>query len=186
MSYRVSVRNENATALYHALMKVSDDNELKEKITSQYEKIKLLVKGNDSPTFTDYENYKGGTSSLTDFKGKYVYIDVWATWCGPCKAEIPYLKEIEEKYHDKNIEFVSISVDRKKQHDAWEKMIEDKELSGVQLFADNNFSSKFVVDYAIQGIPRFILIDPEGKIVHASAPRPSNPLLIELFDALNI
>ncbi len=65
-------------------------------------------------------------------------------------------------------------------------MIEEKELGGVQLFADNNFSSQFVVDPAIQGILRFILIDPEGKIISASAPRPSGPSLIEVFKELNI
>ena len=63
-----------------------------------------------SPSF-NYDNYAGGKTKLEDFKGKYVYIDVWATWCGPCRAEIPFLKKVEEKYHDKNITFVSISVD---------------------------------------------------------------------------
>lgn len=79
--------------------------------------LKALAKGNPSPGFTDYENYAGGTTSLDDLKGKYVYIDVWATWCGPCKAEIPFLKEVEEEYRDKNIEFVSISIDQDKDRD---------------------------------------------------------------------
>lgn len=74
-----------------------------------------------SPIFENFENIKGGTTSLKDLKGKYVYIDVWATWCGPCKAEIPHLKSLEEKYQGKNIVFVSISVDSKEDHDAWQK-----------------------------------------------------------------
>lgn len=145
-----------------------------------------LAKGSLSPKFSDYENHKGGKTSLDDLKGKYVYVDVWATWCGPCKNEIPFLKTVENKFHDKNIEFVSVSIDVQKDHDTWVKMVNDKELGGIQLFANNNWNSKFIKDYAISGIPRFILIDPEGNIVNANAPRPSNPKLIKLFEELKI
>lgn len=139
--------------------------------------------GKPSPTFT-YENHKGGMSSLADFKGKYVYIDVWATWCGPCLAEIPHLKKVEADYHDKNIVFVSISIDAKKDHEKWKNMVTQKQLGGEQLFADNDWNSKFVTDYAIQGIPRFILIDPNGNVLEADALRPSNPELRKKLDAL--
>jgi len=149
--------------------------------------------GSPSPVFEDFENFKGGTTSLSDLKGKYVYVDVWATWCGPCKREIPSLKEVESKYHGKNIEFVSISIDDErrsgtpeKAHEAWKTMVADKELSGIQLFSDKAWQSDFVKGYQITGIPRFILIDPNGNVVSADAPRPSNPKLIELFDKLKI
>jgi len=149
--------------------------------------------GMASPPFDNYENHKGGTTSLSDLKGKYVYVDVWATWCGPCKREIPSLQKVEEQYHDKNIEFVSISVDDarrsgtdEKAHTAWKKMVEDKKLGGIQLFSDKAWQSDFIQAYKITGIPRFLLIDPDGKIVSADAPRPSNPKLIELFNSLNI
>lgn len=146
----------------------------------------VLGKGEISPKFVAYENFKGGATSLEDLKGKYVYIDVWATWCGPCKAEIPFLKEVEKAYHGKNIEFVSISVDEAKAHEAWEQMVEEKELGGIQLFADNDWKSEFVQAYKINGIPRFILIDPQGNIVSADAPRPSSNDLKVLFDELKI
>jgi len=151
--------------------------------------------GKPSPEFNNYENYKGGTTSLKDLKGKYVYIDVWATWCGPCKVEIPALKNIEQEYHDKNIEFVSISVDNGRGYQnnsleaskaGWKKMIADKDMGGVQLFADKAWQSDFIKDYQINSIPRFILIDPEGKTVDANAPRPSDPKLKELFNSLSI
>jgi thiol-disulfide isomerase/thioredoxin len=138
-----------------------------------------------SPTF-DYENHSGGTTKTEDLAGKYVYVDVWATWCGPCIGEIPSLKKIEKQYHGKNIEFVSISIDNKPDHDKWKKMVDDKELGGVQLMADSAWQSKFVQDYKINGIPRFILIDPEGKIVSADAPRPSDKKLIETLEGLSI
>ena len=111
---------------------------------------------------------------------------MWATWCGPCLAEIPSLKKVEKTYHDKNIEFVSLSIDKKKDHDKWKKMVTEKELGGIQLIADNDSSSKFVQDYQIMGIPRFILIDPQGNIVNSNAPRPSDKKLITLFDELKI
>ena len=158
-----------------------------------------LAKGMTSPAFNNYKNYKGGTTSLSDLKGKYVYVDVWATWCGPCIAEIPSLKKVEKKYHGKNIEFVSISVDDGRGFKAetkelaleaskkgWRKMIADKDLGGIQLFSDKAWQSEFVQGYKINGIPRFILIDPNGNIVTPDAPRPSSPKLIELFTELNI
>jgi thiol-disulfide isomerase/thioredoxin len=159
-------------------------------ISSSYEEKQylrtVLAKGNVSPKFIDYENFKGGKTSLDDLKGKYVYVDVWATWCGPCKREIPFLKEVEKAYHGKNIEFVSISIDQAKDHEAWLEMVKEKELGGVQLFADNDWKSQFVTDYKINGIPRFILIDPQGNIVTPDAPRPSSDELKVLFDELKI
>lgn len=136
-----------------------------------------------SPSF-DYVNFKGGKTKLEDLRGKYVYIDVWATWCGPCRAEIPHLKKIEEKYHNKKIEFVSISVDTKKDYEKWKKFVTEKELGGIQLFADSDWNSQFIKEYNINGIPRFILIDPQGKIVNANADRPSSPRLVEVLDGL--
>ncbi|ULC58147.1 TlpA family protein disulfide reductase [Flaviramulus sp. BrNp1-15] len=155
--------------------------------------------GKPSPAFVNYENYKGGTTSLSDLKGKYVYVDVWATWCGPCKVEIPSLKRLEKAYHGKNIEFVSISVDNGRGYRAetpelalaaskegWKKMIAEKEMGGIQLFSNNGWRSEFVQNFKINGIPRFILIDPNGNVVNADAPRPSSPKLVELFNSLNI
>jgi len=183
--YGITYTN-NLEVFYSAYMAGSTDESNNEKITKSYNTLKVLDKGNASPKFVDYENYAGGTTSLDDLKGKYVYVDVWATWCGPCKAEIPFLKKVEKKYHGKNIHFVSLSIDKVKDHDKWEAMIKDKELGGIQLFADNDWNSKFVTDYLIKGIPRFILIDPTGNIVTANAPRPSDEKLVKMFDELKI
>lgn len=171
----VANQKQSVLGLEKYLTKVYDDK--------QYMATKL-AKGMESPKFVDYENHKGGTMSLDDLKGKYVYIDMWATWCQPCKNEIPFLKKVEEKYHDKNIEFVSISVDREKDYETWKKMVTDMELTGVQLYAkrDEAFSGA----YRVNSIPRFILLDPQGNIVDANAPRPSSPQLTELFDSLEM
>lgn len=157
-----------------------------EKFLLDYYKQRAAAKkmeGTVSPSF-DYENHKGGKTKLEDLKGKYVYIDVWATWCGPCIAEIPHLKKVEEKYHGKNIEFVSISVDTEKDYEKWKKMVVSKELGGIQLFADKNWTSDFIKAYGINAIPRFILIGPDGKVIKADAARPSSASLTELLDGL--
>jgi len=154
-----------------------------QKVTERYSKLKPLLAGNPSPGF-DYENHKGGTTNLTDLNGKYVYVDVWATWCGPCIREIPSLKLVEKDYHGKNIVFVSLSIDETKDYDKWKTMVAEKELGGIQLIADKNWDSEFVKEYGILGIPRFILIDPQGNIVSADAPRPSDAKLRSMLDKL--
>jgi thiol-disulfide isomerase/thioredoxin len=153
--------------------------------SQEYERVAKANKmvGNPSPEF-EYENYKGGKTKLSDLKGKYVYIDLWATWCGPCRAEIPFLQKTEEKYQGKNIEFVSISIDKAKDNDKWKKFVADKNLGGVQLFADKDWESEFVMSYDVTGIPRFILIDPNGNILNSDAARPSSTELQTLLDSL--
>jgi len=177
---------DNLEEFYTLFTNNSTNEENNKTITTAYNKLKALAKGSPSPKFVDYENNAGGTNSLDDLKGKYLYLDIWATWCGPCIAEIPSLKKLEKKYHGKNIEFVSISIDKMKDHEKWKKMIIDKELKGIQLFADKNWESKFVEEYMIKGIPRFILIDPQGNIVNANAPRPSDEKLLKALKSFEL
>ncbi len=146
-----------------------DDNYEKE-----HEFAAKLSKGSVSPIFENYENYNGSKTSLTDFKGKYVFIDIWATWCVPCRAEIPHLEALQDTYKNDNIVFVSLSVDKQADKDKWRNMIKNKHMSGVQILAPNETASNFTKAYNVTAIPRFILIDPAGNIVDFDAPRPSN------------
>lgn len=163
-------------------------------VAPRLEILKDFPKGSASPKFVDYENFAGGTTSLNDLKGKYLYIDIWATWCPPCIKEIPSLKKLEKEYEDKNIQFVSISVDggrgydgdKAKAYEGWKKMVAEKELGGIQLIADKSIRSDFILDFKIDGIPRFILLDPDGNIVDPNAPSPSSPKLLKLFNSLDI
>ena len=155
-------------------------------LTQQYKKKLEINKmnGKPSPSFS-YENHKGGVAKLEDFKGKYVYIDVWATWCGPCRAEIPHLKKVEEMFKDKNIVFLSISVDKKKDYDKWKQFVSEKQLGGVQLLASEDKSpSSFMNIYGVDSIPRFILLDREGNVIFADAPRPSSKALTSTLGEL--
>jgi thiol-disulfide isomerase/thioredoxin len=114
----------------------------------------------------------GRMVSMKDFEGKVVLIDVWATWCGPCKVQIPFYKEIEEEYKDnKDMVFVSISIDRKADREKWLKMIRKENLSGVQLLDD--LGKAFARPNGIIAIPRFLLIDKQGKWIEIRCPRPS-------------
>ncbi len=144
---------------------------------------KELGKGKVSPTFTNYINYKGGTTSLNDLKGKYVYIDFWDIWCKPCIAEFPSLKKLIKKYHSKKIEFVSIALMTEDSKE-WKDFITEKKLKGTQLLMTKDKS--FREAYKVSGIPRYILIDNKGNIVSQDAPRPSDPKLVELFNSLDI
>ena len=133
----------------------------------------ISLEGKPSPEFNNYENFKGGTTSLKDLRGNYIYIDVWATWCRPCLGEIPHLQKLEEEFKGKNIHFLSISVDKENKKEAWKKMIADKNMGGIQLFATQGDS--FSKDYGVNSIPRFILIDPNGIVVKSKMTRPSDP-----------
>ena len=161
--------------LYPKMKLLNINTSLKEKIKDQYDKLIVLSKGRTSPVFKDYDNYNGGLVSLEDFKGKYVYIDFWATWCKPCISQMPkFINLANKNSSNKNIAFLSISLDRKNSKDAWRKMIKDKKWNKIkmQLFADNGFNSLFAKNYLISNIPRYILIDPEGNILSAKAPNP--------------
>ncbi len=125
--------------------------------------------GRLSPDFKGVD-IDGKQMSLRDFRGKYVYIDMWATWCGPCQKELPFLKKLEEKYRNRNIVFVGLSIDADKAK--WEARVKSGALAGTQLYIGKG--SKFQSDYRISGIPRFILVNPNGRIVNPDMTRPSS------------
>lgn len=138
----------------------------------------LPKEGEPAIDFT-YPDKDGNEFSLASFKGNLIYVDVWATWCGPCRAEIPSLQKLEEEYHSKNITFLSVSVDTDK--DAWLKMLADKELGGTQLWGDG--WSEITTSYAIFSIPRFMLFSADGHVISTNAPRPSSEEIRPLLEA---
>ena len=125
----------------------------------------------------------GTKVSLGDFKGKVVLVDVWATWCGPCIAEIPHLKKLEEEMAGKDVVFISYSIDEMKDLAKWKEFVTAKKLGGVQLIGDAGFKSPVCTAYKITSIPRFMVFDKNGKIVSVAAPRPSSPDLKKLLES---
>ena len=135
--------------------------------------------GGTAADFT-YPDVNGKEVSLSDFKGKVVLVDVWATWCGPCRGEIPHLKKLEEEMYGTDVVFIGVSVDEAKDKQKWLDFVEKEELKGVQLLASG--WSKITKDYKITGIPRFMVFDRKGNVVTVDAPRPSDPALKKMLE----
>jgi peroxiredoxin len=103
--------------------------------------------------------------SLSSFKGKYVLIDFWASWCGPCRKENPNVVKAYKKFQDKNFTILGVSLDRPGQKEAWLKAIKQDQLNWTQVSDLQFWNNSAAVLYHVQGIPQNFLIDPNGKIV---------------------
>jgi len=159
-----------------------DDNLVKE--VFDYElTIRTMDPGTQGVEFT-FNDINGEEVSFSDFRGKIVYIDCWATWCVPCIKEIPYLKQLEKDFHGKDIVFVSFSTDKPEHKEKWEEFVKKEQLGGVQLISDNGPKNIISDIYVVNTIPRFLLFDREGKIIDTNAKRPSQPELKKQLEAL--
>ncbi|PUV24507.1 TlpA disulfide reductase family protein [Sphingobacterium athyrii] len=123
---------------------------------------KNVAVGKTAPLFT-MNDTEGKPVSLSSFKGKYVLLDFWASWCAPCRAENPYLVKAYQKYKDKNFTIVSISSDDK--GDWWRKAIEKDGLNWVHLSDLSGAKNPVAKLYGVQPIPDNFLIDPAGTII---------------------
>lgn len=139
----------------------------------------ITLIGKEIPDFC-YRDQNGEEVKFSSLKGKYVYIDMWATWCRPCCGEIPYMAELEKQFQGKNIHFVSLSCD--KDLDAWKKKIETEKMGGIQL--NSGGDPAFMKFFGIRGIPHFILLDQEGKIINPNMSRPSLDVTPEVLKRL--
>lgn len=141
------------------------------------EKKKSKIDDKNVLTLTDL---KGKTFTLDDFKGKVVYVDVWASWCGPCRQQFPFSKQLHEKLTDKQkkkIVFLYLSIDDTQ--DAWKKAQEQLQLPGEHGWAEGGWNSKIVQFFGIQAIPRYVLIDKNGNIANINAKRPSDETILD-------
>lgn len=159
-------RSEKEQKALEKKLKEDEEAAQREKAERLYTaSAKKVLEAGDAMPDLPFTDINGKEVYLSGFKGKYVYIDCWATWCGPCVSMIPKVKALEKAVSGKtDIVFVSISLDEKRAW--WEKMMKDKKLDGLQWYAGG--SSKTLKDFfQIQGIPRFILLDKNGKILSA-------------------
>ena len=125
---------------------------------------------------------RGNRISLSDLKGKIVLVDVWATWCAPCIAELAHIKKLMAEYDDDDVVLLGVSIDEAKNRPEWLEFLRENSENGAQIFAGQGWNSDIVRDYNVRAIPRFMLFDRQGNAISTFAPRPSSPELKLLID----
>jgi thiol-disulfide isomerase/thioredoxin len=179
------VNNLNQFRTYQAFVEVTAPKKhllltprAKTKYNQQLKMVGGMAKGSQAYNF-EYTDTQGKMISMQSLKGKLVVIDLWATWCAPCKAEIPYLEKLQRELKGEEVTFVSISIDGANSRQKWLDFVKQHSLGGVQLYTKGE--QDLMEFYNIGAIPRFLVIDQKGELVSADAPRPSSPKLKELI-----
>jgi thiol-disulfide isomerase/thioredoxin len=160
-----------------------------EEILEEYASLKP---GAPMKDFT-MQDKSGKTFRLSDYKGKLIYVDVWATWCGPCVEEFPYSKKLGERYR-KNQDLVFMYVSKDRNEKSWQNYLKKnpdlKGVHGIQPPKEDDYdhlkidSNNVMLLYKIGGIPRYILIGKDGKIINYNAARPSTLINNKYLDSL--
>lgn len=131
--------------------------------------------GKLAPDF-EFTNLEGHKMKLSDLRGKVVYLDFWASWCGPCKGEMPHAKKMKEHFAGKDVVFLYVSIDEKEA--AWKKGIEAMDISGLHT-RTSGWGGDLAKQYRISSVPAYFLIDKQGKFVFKQTPRPSQAALLQ-------
>ena len=172
----------DATGTYTEAVNARCSDKMNEKeVVVKEDKNKGGGSFNDKNTWgIELIDLNGKNVSLNDYLGKIIYVDFWASWCGPCRKQFPFAKAMKEKLspkEKKKIVFLYISIDNSEE--AWKDGIEKLEIDGEHLFSPGGWGSSVVQKFGITGIPRYMIIDKNGKILMPDAPRPSEPALLD-------
>ena len=162
------------------LQKATEKYGLDPSHAERFAKLKATIPGQPFPENVVLKDKDGNTVDFSTFRGKYVYIDMWASWCVPCLKEVPVLQKLEKELKNDKVVFVSISIDSTEE--PWKKKMEEKQMHGHQLWNPENTLGQAL---NVKGIPFFAIYDPEGRLYMHGAPRPSQGLgLVKLLEGL--
>ncbi len=175
-------RKKHANYMFFATQFVEEFSEISPRAVAQVQQqIQMLsatMPGAIAPDFSGVEP-NGDTVRLSDFRGKVVLIDFWASWCGPCRRENPNVVRAYEKYHDKGFEIIGVSLDRDRNR--WLSAIEADGLVWHHISDLKGWKSKYAALYGVRSIPHAVLLDAEGRIV---AVRLRGPALEQYLEEL--
>ena len=147
--------------LYNLLGEAAKGSSYGVKINEKIDTMKKVAIGQPAPDFT-IDTPEGTPLSLSSFKGKVVLVDVWASWCGPCRRANPEMVKLYSEVHDRGVEFLGVSLDKDKE--AWLKAIKDDNLTWNHVSELTYWDSKVVKAYAVSGVPFTLLVDQNGNI----------------------
>jgi thiol-disulfide isomerase/thioredoxin len=122
--------------------------------------------------------------AMKDLKGKVVVVDFWATWCGPCVAEMPEMKRIYSEYKDKGVEFIGVSLDQPEKEgglDALKEFVKTNEIPWPQYYQGDSWGGKFTASWGINSIPTVFVVDQDGNLFTTAASRVVEPILKQLL-----
>jgi peroxiredoxin len=172
---------DKVLAAYNKLDKTAQETAAGKRIAKRLVIIKRSAIGEQMLDFTQ-NNTEGKPVRFADFKGKYVLVDFWASWCGPCRAENPNVLKAYNQYKDRNFTVIGVSLDDK--GDNWKKAIKDDNMPWTQVSDLKGWKNEVSTYYGIMGIPSTLLIDPQGKIIAKDLRGEMlNKKLAELFNA---
>ncbi len=137
------------------------------KTKANLDKFDAVSIGRIAPLFSSTDT-AGLTVNLADYRGKYVLIDFWASWCGPCREENPIVVKAYQKYKDKKFEILSVSLDQAGKHDAWLKAIHDDQLTWQHVSDLKYWDNAVAKLYMVRSIPQNFLLDPKGRVIAAN------------------
>jgi len=165
--------------LYPIYQNTAENEIFKDKLSKEYKKVKILVENpviSDRSKLTDLQkiNIIGNIfdTIINKHQGKVLYIDVWATWCGPCREEMPFSIKLQGKFKNNEVAFIYLCTRSSK--DNWKATISELNITGDHYNLNNNQSNVLSEKFKISGVPHYILVDNKGNIINENAKRPSS------------